>query len=182
MFTRIAVLALLLPTWSPAFEHQHQYQTPDGNLYWGDSPPVGSVYLGRGEPMAIPSNELYRAAKEHEQRFGTPTRGRAPTTDDVILKYGSDNTEYPEKIRRRVADLESAMNAAAADFQRAQTAERGSTSALQAEEIRATKKRKLERIDELKREYADVAQEVTAFYGGTPPPWFKTSLSCAGCP
>jgi hypothetical protein len=138
-----------------------KWRTPNGEQYFGDRPPAGSVKIGE-----------YQEAKPRVSEATADAKAKA------------DNAFDAQAIRRR-RRIEKGLNEAADQLAaaRAQLSRvRIATSlnarrAMQARESEATL-----RVSEYKQDFESLTEEVRRYYHGDLPPSWSPTPNCRNCP
>jgi len=138
-----------------------KWRTPNGELYFGDRPPAGSVKVGE-----------YQEAKPRVSEATAEAKAKA------------DNAFDAQAIRRRrriekdINEAADKLEAARAQLSRVRIAtRRNARGALQARESEARL-----RVSEYKQEFESLTEEVRRYYHGDLPPSWSPTLNCRNCP
>jgi hypothetical protein len=155
-----------------------KWKTPDGKLYFGDTPPPGSKKIGE-EGSSEPAHE--------------PPQESTPSTPDkerISVDASRERTQIEEALNKQAGHLEE-LDARSAEVQRAPNVvpgwmeRRAGFKNDKAETLRDLKSQRhaaLTTIADLWKRFDKLDASVRKAYAGEAPIWWRSTLNCPKCP
>jgi hypothetical protein len=156
-----------------------KWKTPDGKLYFGDTPPAGSTKIGEegsNEPPSNGSSQESAPRSAEQERFSIDvSRERAE-----IEKALNNNAERIEEVDKQITEVQRSPNVVPPWMERRAGFKNEKAETLR--ELWSQKRTTLATIGDLWKRFDKLDAKVKKAYGGKAPDWWRSTLSCPKCP
>jgi hypothetical protein len=155
-----------------------KWKTPDGKLYFGDTPPPGSKKIGEegsSEPVHERPQESTPPAPEKERLSVDASRERTQIEEALNKQAG-----HLEELDARIAEVQRAPNLVPGWMERRAGFKNDKAESLR--ELKSQKHATLTTIADLWKRFDKLDASVRKAYAGEAPIWWRSTLSCPKCP
>jgi hypothetical protein len=156
-----------------------KWKTPDGKLYFGDTPPAGSTKIGEegsNEPPSNGSSHETAPRSAEQERFSIDV-SRERTEIEKAL---NSNAERLEEVDKQITEVQRATNLVPPWMERRAGFKNENAETLR--QLRSQKRTMLATIGDLWKRFEKLDAKVKKAYDGKAPDWWRSALSCPKCP
>src|SRR5262245_926176 len=156
-----------------------KWKTPDGKLYFGDTPPPGSKKIGEAgssEPSTHEQPQESTSPSPEKERLSVDASRERTQIEQALNKHAA----HLEEIDAQIAEVQRAPNVVPGWMERRAGFKNDKAETLR--QLKSQKRATLTAIADLWKRFDKLDASVRKAYAGETPIWWRSTLSCPKCP